>query len=371
MSRPLLSMTVCLAASAALVQAAAPPADHTVGARPLTRAEARLIVLATSSADKRIEGESDCSHLVHDVYQRAGFPYAYVTSRDLYTGNANFVRVHFPQPGDLIVWRGHVGIVIDPQERSFFSSLRSGVDTEFYDSRYWRARGVARFYRYVTEKPLRLAEIRESARRLTHKGDPLQRRQESRHVSLASAGKSAGATAGFAETGATLPRKAPREKILHVRGRVPVPQEVASALAEVNEDSASVLRDASLSDPDRPVIIYSRMQVTAVHVNGPRGTAEARVQSLVALPAGETSPDANWKEVPLELQKTRAGWLIKKTGEEIYVPRDAALQVLTARLASLTEATDVTPEQQYEQSEIIRFLNLLVPDDGEVSAQRD
>ena len=366
-------MTVCLAAaSAALAQTARPVADHTLGARPLTRAEGRLIVLATSSADKRVESESDCSHLVHKVYDRAGFPYAYVNSRDLYTGNANFVRVHFPQPGDLIVWRGHVGIIIDPREHSFFSSLRSGVDTEFYDSRYWRARGIARFYRYVTEKPFRLAEIREVARRLTHKGDPLERRDTERSASLAGSGHEPAATAvELADSEASPPLKVPREKILHVRGRIPAPEEVASALAEINQDSASALGDGLLSSPSEPVIVYGEMQVTGVHVKGLRGTAEARVQPLASLPAGEAAPDASWREVSLELQKTRAGWVIRNTAEGLYVPRDAALQVLTARLATLAQNTDVTPEQQREQSEIIRFLNRLVPDDGEASAQRD
>src|SRR5262249_7955906 len=110
------------------------------------------------------ESETDCSHLVHAVYERAGFPYDYVTSRELYIGNPHFTRVHKPQPGDLIVWRGHVGIVIDPKERSFFSSVRSGPDTQFYDSVYWRSRGIARFYRYVTEKPLRGGPTVEAAR---------------------------------------------------------------------------------------------------------------------------------------------------------------------------------------------------------------
>jgi len=37
------------------------------------------------------------------------------------------------------------GIVIDPKQHSFFSFVRSGPDTQFYDSPYWRSRGIARF----------------------------------------------------------------------------------------------------------------------------------------------------------------------------------------------------------------------------------
>jgi len=93
--------------------------------------------------------EMDCSHLVHDVYSRAGLDYVYADSISLYEGVKAFRRVAQPQEGDVIVWRGHVGIVVDPEEHSFVSALRSGVKVASYDSRYWKRRGIPRFYRYV------------------------------------------------------------------------------------------------------------------------------------------------------------------------------------------------------------------------------
>jgi cell wall-associated NlpC family hydrolase len=93
----------------------------------------------------------DCSHLVHDIYERAGFPYDYATSRDLYDGVDSFRRVRVPLPGDIIVWRGHVGIVIDPDTHRFLSALRSGVKVSAYDTNYWKMRGHPRFYRYALQ----------------------------------------------------------------------------------------------------------------------------------------------------------------------------------------------------------------------------
>jgi cell wall-associated NlpC family hydrolase len=93
----------------------------------------------------------DCSHLVHDIYERAGFPYDYATSRDLYDGVDSFRRVRVPLPGDIIVWRGHVGIVIDPDTHQFLSALRSGVKVSAYDTNYWKMRGHPRFYRYALQ----------------------------------------------------------------------------------------------------------------------------------------------------------------------------------------------------------------------------
>ena len=110
----------------------------------------RLSLLA-AALDARVQRESepDCSHLVHAIYTAAGFPYDYTPSSDLYAGTANFQRVKAPLPGDLVVWRGHVGIVIKPSRHVFFSYLRSGPGTDNYEAAYWKQRGRPRFYRYV------------------------------------------------------------------------------------------------------------------------------------------------------------------------------------------------------------------------------
>jgi hypothetical protein len=110
----------------------------------------RLAVIA-SALDARTPryAEHDCSHLVHAIYQRAGFPYAYASSDDLYAGVEGFERVSQPQPADLVVWRGHAGIVIRPSRHVFFSFLHAGPGTDDYRDRYWSGRGEPRFYRYI------------------------------------------------------------------------------------------------------------------------------------------------------------------------------------------------------------------------------
>jgi hypothetical protein len=107
-----------------------------------------IIAAALDVRDHALE-EDDCSHLVHAIYQRAGFSYHYASSRELYRGIEDFRRVSQPQVGDLIVWKGHVGIIVNPAQRLFFSSLRSGPGVDAYDAQYWKKRGQARFYRYT------------------------------------------------------------------------------------------------------------------------------------------------------------------------------------------------------------------------------
>src|SRR4029077_4297998 len=93
--------------------------------------------------------ELDCSHFVQYLYEQAGLYYGYAPSRTLYDGMEGFKRVAHPKPGDLVVWRGHVGIVVDPEETTFLSALRSGVKVSSYESHYWKRRGKPHFLRYV------------------------------------------------------------------------------------------------------------------------------------------------------------------------------------------------------------------------------
>jgi hypothetical protein len=91
----------------------------------------------------------DCSHLVHSLYERVGLHYQYATSRTLYRGIEEFQRVLQPKSGDLVVWPGHMGIVVDPSQHSFLSALRTRVKISSYISRYWKHRGDPRFFRFA------------------------------------------------------------------------------------------------------------------------------------------------------------------------------------------------------------------------------
>jgi cell wall-associated NlpC family hydrolase len=120
--------------------------------RTLTPDDGLAVIAAALDTRVRFDREPDCSHLVHAIYSRAGFPYSYAPSSDLYAGTREFQRVSHPQPGDLVVWEGHAGIVVNPAGHVFFSALRSGLGTDAYDAPYWKGRGHLRFYRYIKGK---------------------------------------------------------------------------------------------------------------------------------------------------------------------------------------------------------------------------
>ena len=117
--------------------------------RALTADDGLAVISAALDPKVRRNAGQDCSHLVHAIYERAGFPYDYATSDDLYDGVEHFQRVMHPQPGDVIVWHGHAGIVVRPSRHVFFSFKSAGPGIDDYESPYWISRGQARFYRYV------------------------------------------------------------------------------------------------------------------------------------------------------------------------------------------------------------------------------
>src|SRR5580704_15543392 len=117
--------------------------------RTLTPDDGLGVISAALDPKVRRYAGHDCSHLVHAIYERAGFPYAYASSDDIYDGVQGFQRINQPQPGDLIVWHGHVGIVVRPSKHVFFSFMTAGPGIDDYDAPYWVQRGQARFYRYV------------------------------------------------------------------------------------------------------------------------------------------------------------------------------------------------------------------------------
>ncbi len=121
--------------------------------RPLTLDEGLRIINAALDIRHQAKFRIDCSHFVHGLYERAGFPYTYAPSAALYAGVEEFERVSNPQPGDLAVWRGHTGIVVNPAQHSFFSLMTSGIGIASYDSSYWKKKGRPRFFRYVRAVP--------------------------------------------------------------------------------------------------------------------------------------------------------------------------------------------------------------------------
>jgi hypothetical protein len=338
------------------------------GYRLLSLKEGQAIAQGIAWADDEEGLAPDCSHLVHTLYQQAGYPYPYVTSLDLYRGTVTFLRVRTAQPGDLIVWLGHVGIVLNPHEHSFFSSVTAGTRIQDYFAPYWHARGNPRFYRYLTKSPAKGAGgTVETAGRL---GPP------SKEQAVASATENqpslrAVKTASPATPGRTRPegdksraenpsQTPPAPILIRTGGNQPKAGDVTAALETANLEAGEMLRAGNLEKLERPVVVYRQLQVSGVELNGKRGTAQIQVQTLAALTPERMAAQLGWEDHQLALERTKKGWTMLQGSEIAYVPRDAAMRVLAERLAALTQSTERSTQKDREQTAIVRFMNLLI-----------
>lgn len=101
----------------------------------------------------------DCSHFVYQVLNAARLAVAakgaapqVVDYRSTATIEASgtFFPVPLPEPGDLVLWDGHVGIVVSPQRGTFVGAQTStGVAEASYTSGYWAKRSGLRFLRFA------------------------------------------------------------------------------------------------------------------------------------------------------------------------------------------------------------------------------
>ena len=336
------------------------------GMRLLNVQEGRAIAENIAWADDEEGLSPDCSHLVHTLYEQAGYSYPYASSLALYTGSGNFARVKAPHPGDLIVWRGHVGIVVDPKEHSFFSSVSEGARMQYYNSPYWRARGHARFYRYLTTKPAKSSGTTTvAANKPTEPGPktPADSRSADSRPTLQAVKTAPAATskprgevapAGVSHTSKSLP------VAVQTSGPQPKAADVAAALAAANRDVGEILRTENLEQLERPVIVYRDLQVSSVEVKGKGGTAQVQIETLAAISREQMESQEGRETHQLELQRSKKGWVMTLANGAAYVPRDSAMRILAERLAALTQDAKSNTEKEHEQAQIIRFLNLLV-----------
>lgn len=344
--------------------------ETTASLHPLTLVGGKAIVNATRERDRQSGRKPDCSHLVHEVYTLAGYPYPYASSFELYAGVSSFVRVTRPQPGDLIVWRGHVGIVVNPVEHSFYSSVRPGLRTDFYDAPAWTARGPARFYRYAVAKPttLVLAGNRPAQAptgpTLTNAGQVAEGSRENLPDAAYPVTKDSDSTSSAVpgDEPRTPPAKfeIPSSIVVAAAQEKPSQAEIASAISELNSGSGEILREQDFSQLRRTVIIYDDFSLDRPTFKGKNGSVQVRIESRATWIADHIEPTRRHEALRWDLLRTSEGWHVIAPENSIYVPRDVAVRMLAARLASLTqEGSGPGRDSVSAQAQIVRVLSTL------------
>jgi hypothetical protein len=367
-----------VAGSPAMAQALSASKGSGSDSRWLTAEEGRAIVDAARVQEHPTRGARDCSHLVHEAYLSAGFEYPYASSYDLYAGNEHFDRVRKPQPGDLIAWPGHVGIVLNPREHSFYSLVSTGLEAQDYEGSYWRSRGRPRFYRYKLEDGEILdavkapATARASSSIRPHDTAPVI---EERSTEAASAANRPPKPTSERTNVAHLPPDppapavrtttfgVPQSIVIAAGNKQPTSSQVAEGISELSNASGSVLREGDLAKLALPVVIFERLRVERLEIKRDRGWARLQIDSRATITGGETDFKRRREKVRWELRHTESGWEAITPADRTYVPNDIAVRNLAAQLARLAERDGPAAHQETvlrQESQIAKLLSALL-----------
>src|ERR1700674_902546 len=306
-----------------------------IGSRPLTRSEGRAILDVALDSRYHTEFAFDCSHFVHGVYELAGLPYEYASSSDLYAGIDEFRRVANPQPGDLAVWRGHAGIVINPSQHSFFSVLSSGPGIASYESPYWKQRGRPHFFRYVKAVPrgARPSAIRTANWKPTDLGNTEPHETDTEDP----VSNEPGSSATLAQD-QRVNTETPRVVVLNfVRHK---PDQVKAAFLQACNDSEEMLRGRDLFESAQSLVVFGDFEVKKVHITGNQGWIEVQIDELVSLMGGKVEVRKRSERQRWSLRRDDdKSWKLTPSRNAIYLPQHPAERILAHRLAQLTEDT--------------------------------
>lgn len=290
-----------------------------------------------------------------------------------------------PHPGDLIAWPGHVGIVVDPLQHSFYSLVRTGLEAQDYRSGYWRSRGIPRFYRYKVEQGaiVNAAKISGSSRvsngRMergggTNAASKIKERPGDEYDSSdrppAAISEKADVIYGPTAPAVSAVSKSPEPpfsipaRVMIATGnRRPTREEVTEAISELSDAGGSVLRTDDPMKAEVPVVIVEQIEVERVEAKRDRGWARLMIDFKVSIDGGEFTVKHHREKVRWELRRTDAGWEAITPQDRRYVQHDAAVKNLAdqlARLAKSDGAAEHQPAVLRQEAQLAGLLNTLL-----------
>jgi hypothetical protein len=366
---------VCsIAAAPALAQVAVPDKTDS-GARLLSIEEGRSIVDVAWQQDAPEAGLRDCSHAVQQIYATAGYEYPYASSFEIYAGHEDFQRVKNPHAGDLIAWPGHVGIVVDPLQHSFYSLVRTGMESQDYESAYWRSRGRPRFYRYKVESG-GVVTATNTAGASRNSNGPTRRVvgavEERTTVANPSSNRPQKSSAIYgppvapewpASKKAEAAFEIPTSVIVAAGNKPPTREEVAEGISELSDALGSTLWTDDPLKNQRTIVIVEQFNVERIDVKRDRGWARLVVDSKVCMAGGATQVKRRREKIQWELRRTESGWEAVTPMDRTYVPHDVAVKNLAANLARLANSDGAAKHEQavlLQESQLAGLLNALL-----------
>jgi hypothetical protein len=308
----------------------------------LSPEQGEALAAFAAQSEKRIHLKPDCSHLVHQLYARAGLIYPYEDSRVLYRGISDFKRVKTPQPGDLAVWLGHVGIVLSPEEKTFLSSVHSGILTESWMAPHWVRLGRPRFYRYRIgpDADMNLfAKIMDDNTRpemgtqdsvrngvgpqLPFSGSPAIAERRADEMQLKSNKP--------ARQDATSPNEIGHDSgsivATIIQRQMPSRSQIVAAIMESSRARARQLTSGETLDAARPFSVFSRIEVEKIKVKHESGWVTLQLSEMMCAEDGRIL-SARTMERELSISRRSNGtWVIADPQDRTYLAEEQALEI--------------------------------------------
>ena len=299
-------------------------------ARPLTWREGAAIIENARENTSQIDPEEDCSHLVHDIYDLAGLHYTYAPSLDLYRGVDNFERVRTPQPGDLIVWRGHVGLVVDPSEHSFYSSLSTGPKVDTYNSPVWRRRGPVRFFRYLLHTGERVRFSANTLRAAVEDSSTPKTELDSDEPKPATKAVPASLKPEYTE-------------VVFLNRERPTKAAFERAMLRLWSDPSDERQDRWEEASD--VVIVESLKIEHLHLQGNVGTVDAKIRAAGHLTADAADGKSSTQAARFHLVRYKNGWRLDDPSGRMYLSGNAAVIAVSDRLSGIARENASRTEQ--------------------------
>lgn len=323
-------------------------ADDSTSAVLLSPDQGEALAAYAVRSEKRIRTKPDCSHLVHLLYSRAGLIYPYEDSRVLYRGVTDFQRVKTPQAGDLVVWLGHVGIVLSREEKTFISSVHSGILTESWMAPHWVRRGHPRFYRYRIGPETDMQLLAKAMDDETQQADTLTSARNGAGAEPPSAPLSTIAEARESDGQEQEIEPSSPQNARTLNGsehdlnsivalinqrQMPSKRQIAVAMIEGSKAHARRLMEGETLDVVRPFAVFSRLEVEKIKIKHEKGWVTFRLSETMSQENGRILP-ARTTERELAISRRNDGfWVISDPQGRTYLPEEHALEVFEHQTA--------------------------------------
>ena len=311
------------------------------------------VIGAALQARNNLRPYGDCSHLVHTIYEQAGFHYPYADSTDLYHGVPEFRQVNRPQPGDLAVWRGHAAIVVNPAQHTFFSATRSGLRVESYDLAYWKRRGTPRFFRYMKSASAGSPPLTRTAASTSNSrsfGSPAPSNPEVTDDPPNNDDVDNESTPGSPAG------------LLVLHSFRPTPQQLNEVLARYFGETEKSLGSRDVLSSSQPVIVFDQIVVRDVHIKKDQAWAEIKIDGAFYLTAGRANPKKRSEQQRWTIARNDSStWELQFPRGTTYLPHDVAVRILAHQLAALADRSPETGgNSSKEQARLASTLNWLL-----------